>query len=160
MPTLKGPRHPGCAHVTLGNVFLIPLYFLRVHIRTGKGQLLFNVAHLDHLCKISKLISWLQVFPPKTINIVLNGTSCPYDAQETAEAPTSILHHPLPPIPLMLVQAKDQNFKLLVVLSSHQPCGAVQCQGGSNWPGIFRVGWKARKTSCNLQLLLWYNMML
>lgn len=70
--------------------------YLRVHIHTGKGQLLFNVARTDHLCKICKLINWLQViFSSSTKNIVLNSTSCPDDAQKTVEAPHL---HPASPL--------------------------------------------------------------
>ena len=101
-------------------------------------------------------MNWLQVVfssSPQNMNTVSNDTPCLNDAP-----PASVLNHPSPPIPLMLVQAKDQNFTLLVALRAALWCCAKL--GGSNWPGIFRVGWKARTNSCKLQSLLWYNMML
>lgn len=86
-----------------------------MHIHTGKDQLLFNVAHLDHLCKICKLINWLQVFfssSPQNIKEVLHS-----DARENMEAPRSpmalLRTFLLPLISPILVHIREQTSTFL-----------------------------------------------
>lgn len=134
-----------------------------MHIHTGKGQLPFNVAHLDHLCKICKLINWLQVVfssSPKAINVVLNGASCPDDAQEMVAVPASVPHHPSPPVPLMVVQAKDQNFKLLVALTAATSRVVLCHASGGKLARDFQGALEGKEDFLHLQYRLWYSMML
>lgn len=137
--------------------------YLRAHIRTRKGQLLFHLKRLAHLCKICKLINWLQVIVSSSPqNISLCGTVPPTQMmlRRPRGPPASVLCQPSPLLPLLLLQAKDQNCNFW--WPCHQPPATWSCASsvGANRPGIFRVGWRAGRAPCDLQPLLWYQMML
>lgn len=122
-----------------------------MHIHTGKDQLLFNVAHLDHLCKICKLINWLQVFfssSPQYIKEVLHS-----DALENVEAPRSpmaLLRTFLSPlISPILVHIREQTSTLHVSPASWH-CAVLVFQLARS----IVVQWRARKAPHNMKSVL------